>query len=64
MGESEPLILTEDRNGFMKGDELTPEFIKGLRSRRKRELAHQMNRRTDFKQIESDPEDAKLYGEY
>jgi len=27
-------------------------------------LAHQMNRRTDFKQIESDPEDAKLYGEY
>ena len=64
MGESEPLILTEDRNGFMKGDEFTKEFIEGIRSRKKRELAHQMNRRTDFKQIESDPEDAKLYGEY
>ena len=64
MGESEPLVLTEDRNGFMKGDEFTKEFIEGLRSRRKREMAHQMNRRTDFKQIESDPEDAKLYGEY
>ena len=64
MGESEPLILTEDRNGFMKGDKFTKEFIEGLSSRRKRELAHQMNRRTDFKQIESDPEDAKLYGEY
>ena len=64
MGESEPLILTEDRNGFMKGDEFTKEFIEGIRSRKKRELAHQMNRRTDFKQIESDPEDAKLIKQY
>lgn len=64
MGEKEPLVLAEDRNGFMKGDILSEEFINNLKSRRKREIAHQMNRRTDFKQIESDPEDAKLYGEY
>lgn len=64
MGEAEPLELTEDRNGFSKGDVLTQEFIESIRSRRKREVANQMNRRTDFKQIESDPIDAEKYGEY
>tara|TARA_B100001142_G_C14083338_1_gene558263 strand:- start:32 stop:775 length:744 start_codon:yes stop_codon:yes gene_type:complete len=64
MGEKEPLVLSEDRNGFKKGDVFTKEFIEGIRSRRLREMAHQMNRRTDFKQIESDPEDAKKYGDY
>lgn len=64
MGESEPIILLEDRNGLKKGDVLTQEFIEAIRSRRLRETAHQMNRRTDFKQIESDPEDSKKYGKY
>ena len=64
MGEKEPLVLSEDRNGFKKGDVFTKEFIEGVRSRRLREMAHQMNRRTDFKQIESDPKDAKKYGAY
>lgn len=64
MGESEPYVLQEDRNGFMKGDVLSQEFIEKIRSKRRREVAHQMNRRTDFKQIESDPEDAKKYGDY
>ena len=64
MGEKEPLVLSEDRNGFKKGDVFTKEFIEGIRSRRLREMAHQMNRRTDFKQIESDPQDAKKYGAY
>lgn len=64
MGEKEPMTLTEDRNGFVKGDVLSQEFIESLPSRRRREIAHQMNRRTDFKQIESDPVDSKKYGEY
>ena len=64
MGEKEPLILLEDRNGFNKGDILTKEFIESIGSRKMRKIAHQMNRRTDFKQIASNPEDAKKYGEY
>ena len=64
MGEKESLVLSEDRNGFKKGDVFTQEFIEGVRSRRLREMAHQMNRRTDFREIEPDPEDAEKYGEY
>ena len=64
MGESEPITLQEDRKGLKKGDVLTQEFIESIRSRRLRETAHQMNRRTDFKQIESDPVDSKKYGQY
>ncbi|MCH1436774.1 MAG: OmpA family protein [Flavobacteriales bacterium] len=64
MGEVEPLVLSEDRNGFKKGDVFTQEFIEGIRSKRKRDTAHQMNRRTDFREIEPDPEDAEKYGEY
>ena len=64
MGESEPLVLSEDRNGFKKGDVFTQEFIEGIRSKRKRDTAHQMNRRTDFREVESDPADADMYGEY
>ena len=64
MGESEPLSLQDDRAGFVKGDVLSQEFIESIRSRRRRNLAHQMNRRTDFKQIESDPADSKKYGKY
>ena len=64
MGESEPLILQEDRSGFDKGDVLSQEYIESIRSKRRRNLAHQMNRRTDFKQIESDPADAEKYGTY
>jgi peptidoglycan-associated lipoprotein len=59
MGETEPIVLLEDKNGLNAGDVLSEEFILGLRSKRLQERAHQMNRRTDFKQIESDPEDAK-----
>ena len=64
MGESEPLVLQEDRSGFVKGDVLSQQFIEEIRSKRRRKLAHQMNRRTDFKQIESDPADAEKYGSY
>lgn len=64
MSESEPITLQEDRKGLKKGDVLTQEFIESIRSRRLRETAHQMNRRTDFKQIESDPVDSKKYGQY
>jgi len=64
MGESEPLTLQEDRSGFVKGDVLSQEFIESIRSKRRRNLAHQMNRRTDFKELESDPVDAKKYGSY
>jgi peptidoglycan-associated lipoprotein len=64
MGEKEPMTLQEDRNGFMKGDVLSQEFIESLRSRKRREMAHQMNRRTDFKKIDSNPEESKKYGEY
>tara|TARA_B110000008_G_C16878855_1_gene527983 strand:+ start:13 stop:1203 length:1191 start_codon:yes stop_codon:yes gene_type:complete len=64
MGESEPLVLQEDRSGFVKGDVLSQQFIEEIRSKRRRKLAHQMNRRTDFKQIESDPADAEKYGAY
>jgi len=64
MGESEPLVLQEDRSGFVKGDVLSQQFIEEIRSKRRRKLAHQMNRRTDFKQIKSDPADAEKYGSY
>jgi len=43
---------------------LSQQFIEEIRSKRRRKLAHQMNRRTDFKQIESDPADAEKYGSY
>jgi len=64
MGESEPLVLQEDRSGFVKGAVLSQQFIEEIRSKRRRKLAHQMNRRTDFKQIKSDPADAEKYGSY
>lgn len=64
MGESEPLTLQDDRSGFAKGDVLSQEFIESIRSKRRRNLAHQMNRRTDFKELELDPVDAKKYGSY
>lgn len=64
MGESEPLTLQDDRRGFAKGDVLSQEFIESIRSKRRRNLAHQMNRRTDFKELELDPVDAKKYGSY
>tara|TARA_B100000795_G_scaffold198733_1_gene152611 strand:+ start:14575 stop:16668 length:2094 start_codon:yes stop_codon:yes gene_type:complete len=64
MGEAEPLTLQDDRSGFTKGDVLSQEFIESIRSKRRRNLAHQMNRRTDFKQIETDPVDSEKYGKY
>ena len=64
MGESEPLTLQDDRSGFAKGDVLSQEFIESIRSKRRRNLAHQMNRRTDFKELELDPVDAEKYGSY
>ena len=64
MGESEPLILEQDRLGFQKGTILSEKFIKRLKSRKLKEIAHQMNRRTDFRETISDPEDADKYGEY
>ena len=64
MGESEPLILDQDRLGFQKGTILSEKFIKRLKSRKLKEIAHQMNRRTDFRETISDPEDADKYGEY
>ena len=64
MGESEPLTLQDDRSGFDKGEVLSQEFIESIRSKRRRNLAHQMNRRTDFKELVTDSVDAKQYGSY
>lgn len=59
MGENEPATVSkkyaEKYPGFLKeGDVLTEEFIKGLATVEEQDVAHQINRRTDFKVLSQD----------
>jgi len=61
MGESEPFTIPENYKGFGAGEfsvgtELTEPFIKKQSSNAKKEIAHQINRRTDMKVLRDDYE--------
>ena len=49
MGEKEPYTLDKDEAGFEAGTVFSEAFIRGLATEEEKELAHQFNRRTDFK---------------
>ncbi|NOY50257.1 MAG: OmpA family protein [Chlorobi bacterium] len=57
-GERVPRILkkTVSRNGvtFEEGTELTEDFINSLSTEKEKELAHQLNRRTEFRVLRKD----------
>lgn len=57
-GETQPKIIDEKMHNkvpfFEVGTEMSPEFIKNLKSEDKKEIAHQINRRTEFKVIDKD----------
>jgi len=53
MADTEPVILDNADLGLPKG-ELNREYIIGLKKKRLQELAHQKNRRTDFKILSDD----------
>lgn len=57
-GESQPATIEREeaeRYGFLKeGDVLSEEFIKALSSEEEQEIAHQKNRRTEFKVLKTD----------
>ena len=57
-GESQPRKLVKkvsERHSFLKeGDVLTEEFINQLSSNEQKEIAHQLNRRTEFKVLRTD----------
>ncbi len=59
-GKREPRVLDRDieRNGYLfeEGTELTEEFIDGLESEDMQEVAHEMNRRTEFRVLREDYE--------
>ncbi len=48
-GEKEPRVLRDETKDFKAGDVMTDAFINGLKSKDKKEAAHQLNRRTEFK---------------
>lgn len=48
-GQREPRALIKDQGSFKAGDILTDAFIESLKSKKLKEEAHQMNRRTEFK---------------
>jgi peptidoglycan-associated lipoprotein len=48
-GQRDPRSLTKDMGSFKAGDVLTDEFIDKLKSKKLKEEAHQLNRRTEFK---------------
>ncbi len=52
MGEKEPFVLEKDESGFKEGTKFDEGFIRGLSSTEEQEIAHQFNRRTDFKVLE------------
>ena len=64
-GESVPNTvskdLAEEHDFLEEGTELTEEFIKNLDSEKQKEVAHQINRRTEFKVTSTDYEEEKLY---
>jgi len=56
-GETQPLVVSErlaqrTDNIFQAGDTLTEQYIKALPSNEQREIANQLNRRTEFKVLE------------
>ncbi len=57
-GETQPRIVDEksaEQNKMFKvGDELTEEFINNLGSEMEQEIAHQLNRRTEFRVLRTD----------
>ncbi len=59
-GKREPRVLDRDmeRNGYLfeEGTKLTEEFVDGLESEEMQEVAHQMNRRTEFRVLREDYE--------
>lgn len=59
-GKRAPRVLERDveRNGYLfeEGTELTEEFIEALESEEMQEIAHQMNRRTEFRVLREDYE--------
>ena len=61
-GESEPRKLTKkiaEKHSFLnEGDVLTEEFIKNLENDTQKESAHEINRRTEFKVIKTDYNEA------
>ena len=54
MGEDEPYTLDKDEAGFEAGTTFTEAFIRGLPTEAEKEIAHQFNRRTDFKVLRDD----------
>lgn len=59
MGESEPFKISESYDGygsdiFSAGTELSESFIKNLKQPDNKEVAHQINRRTDIKVLRDD----------
>jgi peptidoglycan-associated lipoprotein len=46
--------MAEEHDFLNKGDVLTEEFIKNLESEEQREIANQINRRTEFKVLATD----------
>ncbi|NJM14935.1 MAG: OmpA family protein [Bacteroidales bacterium] len=57
-GESQPVKL-DDRAAaqsrfFKEGDLLSPDFIEGLENEEQQEMAHQVNRRTEFRVLRTD----------
>ncbi|WP_116126023.1 OmpA family protein [Lewinella sp. IMCC34183] len=59
-GETQPQVITErlaERTGaFAVGDVLTEDYINALQDNELKELAHQLNRRTEFKVLEGPTE--------
>ncbi len=57
-GEKVPKTITEDivKDGvkFKKGAVLTDEYINSLKNKKEKEVAHQLNRRTEFKVLRED----------
>ncbi|MBF25956.1 MAG: hypothetical protein CMP49_05535 [Flavobacteriales bacterium] len=56
MASTEPVILEESEDNLPVG-ELNANYIANLKSKKLREIAHQKNRRTDFKVLDSNLDD-------
>ena len=60
-GKTDPRMVTKQlakQHNFLKdGDRLTEEFINALKTNEQKEIAHQLNRRTEFSVISSDDEE-------
>jgi len=56
MASTEPKLLLEIEDGLLPGT-LNKEYIASLKSKKLKEIAHQKNRRTDFKVIHIDFKD-------